>query len=329
MVFRFAFVLVAALMSACGGGSDSPTSPTPPPTPDPVALRLTCPASATASTTGTSSSVAYTVPSATGGRAPVTVACSPPSGSTFPLGSTTVTCTATDAAAATASCTFAVAVSRVPTLSRTRFLAFGDSTTLGEVTVPSLSGAGGDPFSFGKLQIVPAAAYPTQLRTMLTGRYTVQSNDIVVTNAGISGETAMDGSVRFPGVFSSVRPDVVLLLEGVNDINQFGPAFLSRTVAYVETMAKEARGRGARVFVASLTPPRPGGHNSVDPIHIIEFNNRLRAMAAGEGAVWVDLHSALSTNLTTYIGVDGLHPTEAGYRRMAEEFFAAIRANLE
>ena len=29
---------------------------------------------------------------------------------------------------------------------------------------------------------------------------------------------------------------------------------------------------------------------------------------------------------TRLIGVDGLHPTEAGIKRMAETFFAAIRA---
>ena len=30
-----------------------------------------------------------------------------------------------------------------------------------------------------------------------------------------------------------------------------------------------------------------------------------------------------------YIGVDGLHPNEAGYTRIAELFFQAIQANLE
>jgi hypothetical protein len=40
----------------------------------------------------------------------VTVACDPPAGSTFPVGTTTVTCTATDAADNTADCTFDVTV---------------------------------------------------------------------------------------------------------------------------------------------------------------------------------------------------------------------------
>jgi len=56
---------------------------------------------------------------------------------------------------------------------------------------------------------------------------------------------------------------------------------------------------------------------------------RLRTLAAGEGAVYVNLYDALLPSLTTYIGVDGLHPTEAGYRRMAEEFLFGIRTTLE
>lgn len=324
MALRFVLVLLALVLSACGGDSDNPTGPTPNPNPDPVALRLTCPAAASASTSGNTASVTYTLPAATGGRAPVTVACTPPAGSTFPLGATNVACTATDATAATASCTFTVTVTRQPTLSRTAFLAFGDSVTLGEVTVPSTSASDHDPFSFGKLQVVPAAAYPTQLRTMLAGRYVAQANELVMTNAGISGETAVAGAQRFPNVVANTRPGAVLILEGLNDINRFGPTFLSRAVAAVESMSKEARARGARVFIASLPPSRPGGVNTVNPTYIDEFNIRLRNMAMGEDAVYVDIHRALSSNVTTYIGADGLHPTEAGYRRMAEEFFAEI-----
>src|SRR5207244_1727432 len=43
----------------------------------------------------------------------VTVACAPPSGSTFPTGTTTVTCTATDAAGNTSACSFNVTVNEM------------------------------------------------------------------------------------------------------------------------------------------------------------------------------------------------------------------------
>ena len=43
----------------------------------------------------------------------------------------------------------------------------------------------------------------------------------------------------------------------------------------------------------------------------------------------MDLYAALGVDVNTYIGVDGLHPTEAGYRRMAEVFFEVIRTRYE
>jgi CSLREA domain-containing protein len=58
-----------------------------------------------------SATVSYTVPTPSDNCPGVTVSCTPPSGSGFPLGTTTVTCTATDASINTSSCTFTVTVS--------------------------------------------------------------------------------------------------------------------------------------------------------------------------------------------------------------------------
>ena len=52
-------------------------------------------------------------------------------------------------------------------------------------------------------------------------------------------------------------------------------------------------------------------------------------MSIEEGATFVDLYNAMLPEAATLIGSDGLHPTEAGYRRIADLFFAAIRAQLE
>jgi len=71
-----------------------------------------CPANITKSNDpGQCSAVAtYTAPSVSDNCSGATVSCNPPSGSTFPKGPTTVTCTAHDAANNTASCTFTVTV---------------------------------------------------------------------------------------------------------------------------------------------------------------------------------------------------------------------------
>ena len=60
----------------------------------------------------------------------------------------------------------------------------------------------------------------------------------------------------------------------------------------------------------------------------------LNAKMQGDGGAPRAPCSSISTTpllpeVNTVIGVDGLHPTEVGYKRIADVFFAAIQANLE
>ncbi|MEZ5288692.1 MAG: SGNH/GDSL hydrolase family protein [Vicinamibacterales bacterium] len=233
-----------------------------------------------------------------------------------------------DAAAASASCSFGVRVSVVPTIPSTAFLAFGDSVTAGEVTVPL---AAQDAFGFPvfSLRLVPSASYPTVLTTLLRDRYKTQAASLLVQNAGVSGETAADGATRFPSTFLASRTQVVLLLEGYNGLTAAGTAAYCAEASAIESMAREARLRGAGVFIGALTPSKPGGRNTIPTSTITGFNARLQTVAAGQGATYVDLYQALLPNVDAYIGVDGLHPTELGYDAIARTFLAAIVGRLE
>jgi lysophospholipase L1-like esterase len=219
---------------------------------------------------------------------------------------------------------------KVPSLSRTRFLAFGDSMTAGEVTVPVgvVSGPTAgilNPPSV-KMILVPSASYPTQLLSMLHSRFSTQSATLAVTNSGVPGEYSFQGVARFPGAMTSASPEVVLLLHGVNDL-PFGNTDLP--AGSIQTMAAEGKRRGALVLLSTLMPGRPGGRNTQNVALVEELNAKIRVIAAAEGAVLVNLYDALLPEANTIIGTDGLHPTEAGYKRMADVFLAAIQANLE
>jgi hypothetical protein len=220
--------------------------------------------------------------------------------------------------------------SQPPTLSRTHFLAFGDSLTAGEVTVPvgliPNSGIGALlPPSF-KMLVVPAASYPTQLLSLMQSRYAAQAGSFTMPNVGKPGEYSFQGVQRFPSEMAASSPEVVLLLEGVNDLSIFGPG--TPAMSLLEMMA-EGRRRGARVLVATMMPSKPGGRLSQNPAVLEELNAMIKVNAANEQAVVVDLYNALLPEVNTVIGVDGLHPTEVGYKRMADVFFAAVQANLE
>ncbi len=236
-----------------------------------------------------------------------------------------MTCTATDALNRTGSCTFGVTVAKIPQLSRLRFLAFGDSITEGEVTAPIGSTSGGS----SRQVVVPSAAYPTILAKLLQARYTAQAESIIVANYGRGGEKAVNARTRFIEALNIVRPDAVLLMEGSNDIAKGEDGAASGAASEIRNMAAEARLRGMRVFIATVAPGRPGGSKTIEPILLLDYANRMRAVAAGEGAVLVDIYQALLSGVFTYIGGDGLHPNEAGYTKIADTFFNAIQATLE
>lgn len=208
-----------------------------------------------------------------------------------------------------------------PRLSRTKFLAFGDSFTAGEVTTPVATSG------IHKLVVVPAASYPSVLQSQLRATYSAQSAAITVHNAGEPNERILDGNQRFPGVLSASDATVVILMEGVNGLPQVGPDI---STGIMRIMVQAAKNRSARVFVGSMIPQVPARPRGTTPVsELLAYNNVLQIMSTQEGVTFVDLYNPMLADAATLIGSDGLHPTEAGYRRMADLFFASIRATLE
>lgn len=336
MGFAKSWVTSAALTAtlllgaACGKSPTGPTPPPPPPPPPPVAdaPTLSCGESFTRTTTGNGLAISFDTPPVSGGQGSVTVSCSPQSGETFPIGTTSVTCKATDTLNRTGECSFNITVARLPTLSRTKYLAFGDSITAGEVTVPvgSLFGGAG---LFSKQVVVPAASYPSVLLRTLQGRYSSQSPQFVVANYGVPGERAVDARNRFVQALNREQPEVVLLLHGHNDIPGGADGAASGAAREIDAMAAEARLRGLRMFIGTLSPARAGGTKPIAQPFIDDFNARLRVVAARQNATIVEIHDALRTDITRFVGVDGLHPTEAGYAKIADTFFQAIQNTFE
>jgi len=208
-------------------------------------------------------------------------------------------------------------------LSRTKFLAFGDSFTAGEVTNPTSA----LPSGIHKLILVPTASYPSVLQSQLRTAYTAQTATITVENSGEPSERILDGVQRFPGVFEASRPEVVLLMEGANGLPQVGP---DTSTGLMRIMVQTAKNGGARVFVGSMIPQVAGRPRATTPpSESLAYNNVLQIMSTQEGVTYVDLYNPMLPDAATLIGSDGLHPAEAGYRKIADLFFAAIRTQLE
>ena len=314
-------MLTLLALLCCAGCNDTPTAPTPPPAP-PVAdaPEVTCPASVTvAARTSVGAEISYETPEGRKGQGTVSVACTPPSGTRFPIGVTQTECIARDSLSRTASCTFSVTVAAPPRLRGTRIVAFGDSLTEGATILTN------DPYA---IVHPPETAYPTVLGQLLSARYTDQT--ITVFNRGLPGEEALRALPRFTATLAADAPDVVVLQEGYNDYSRAatGAFGIESAVRGVRGLAAEARRRGARVFICTLAPGRPG-RVQISTSAILAINDQLRQVAGSEGAVLIDLYTALATDVNANVSIDGLHLTPLGYRRVAETVFAAIRADLE
>jgi acyl-CoA thioesterase I len=198
----------------------------------------------------------------------------------------------------------------------TRILGFGDSMTEGIIS-PSLP-------VYAALTAGLPVSYPYRLQDLLKARYSAQN--IVVLNAGIGGRNARDDRSRCSDALSEARPELMILLEGANDLNS-GIADVSPVVNAMEDMVRDAMGRGAQVMLATLPPQRPApGSKANPPALLSRYNNDLRAMAARKGAILVDVNGLFPVSL---IGQDGLHPTDAGYQKLAEIFADAIKGRFE
>lgn len=177
-----------------------------------------------------------------------------------------------------------------------------------------------------RLVVVPSASYPTVLQGQLQASYPQQASEISVSNQGRGGETVFDGALRFEGVFEASQAQVVLVQEGVNGLAFAGA---EASAALIRQMVQRATNGGARVFVGSMLPTLPNRQRSQNPALLVAYNDALRAMCTLERVTYVDLYNGILAQAEQLIGIDGLHPTEAGYRRIAELFFTAIKSELE
>src|SRR5204862_304516 len=111
---RGRWILVTfGLLVAAGCGSKGPGTPDPPPIPN---ITITCPSDiAREDVTTATEPITFSTPTAAGGVPPVNVACSPSSGSGFPVGATVVKCDASDGTR-NATCSFNVTRTARPTL---------------------------------------------------------------------------------------------------------------------------------------------------------------------------------------------------------------------
>jgi len=202
-------------------------------------------------------------------------------------------------------------------------MAFGDSMTQGVTSLIATM-----------LAYNPNDAYPLKLEALLAARYTSQVTQVI--NEGVASEQADGtGKRRFGSALDANKPDVVLLLEGANDLNHYLAATgdsddgVTPAARALEEMVDAANKKGIPVLLATLPPQDPEGKNGHSAGTVPKLNDAIRHLAHGDEVVLVDLFNGLGGVPAGTIGADGLHPTPAGYDRIAQIWFDAIQRQYE
>jgi lysophospholipase L1-like esterase len=157
-------------------------------------------------------------------------------------------------------------------------------------------------------------------------------------NRGIGGQTTSQALVRFRQDVVELKPLVVVILLGTNDLaGNTGPITLEDIEKNLASIAELARLHKISVVLSSVTPVHDYTPLSDitfplrPPARILELNRWLKRYAADSGATYLDYFSALVDDkgmLKKELAPDGLHPNHAGYALMAPLAAVAIQHAL-
>jgi lysophospholipase L1-like esterase len=159
-----------------------------------------------------------------------------------------------------------------------RILAFGDSLTHG-------TGAG------------DGEGYPAVL-ARLSGHEVIES--------GVPGELSSEGRRRLPRVLDEVRPDLLILLHGGNDILRGKD--LEATRRNLAAMVDSARERGIPVVLVGVPARELFFRSTADLYYTVAERENLPLEAEIMETIIDDAE----------LRSDQVHPNAAGYRRMAQ-----------
>lgn len=155
-------------------------------------------------------------------------------------------------------------------------------------------------------------------------------------NRGISGQTSMQMLIRFRQDVIDLKPKVVLILAGTNDLAQnTGPETLEDIENNLMSMAQLARANGIRAVLCSVLPSvHYWWHPELkDPApRIVALNKWIKAYAAKQDYVYVNYYSAMADSaggLPHNLSHDGVHPSAAGFAVMAPLAQAGIEKALK
>lgn len=162
-------------------------------------------------------------------------------------------------------------------------------------------------------------------------------------NRGISGQTTPQMLIRFRPDVIDLRPNVVVILAGTNDIaGNTGPMTLAAIENNLASMTELARAHRIRVVLASVLPVsdyektadgQPRNQTVRRPPNQIKaLNEWIKKYADENNLIYLDYYAAMIDDqgfLKDELSNDGVHPNEKGYAVMVPLAELAISRALK
>jgi lysophospholipase L1-like esterase len=162
-------------------------------------------------------------------------------------------------------------------------------------------------------------------------------------NRGIGGQTTPQMLLRFRPDVINLKPRLVVILAGTNDISgNTGPMTAEETANNLVSMVELARANDIGVVLSSILPVSDRVKNKQGELFIqtkSRPNEKIRAIndwmkkyAADNDIVYLDYYSATIDEKGTLkdgLSYDGLHPDRNGYKLMQSLAEAAIEQALK
>ena len=162
----------------------------------------------------------------------------------------------------------------------------------------------------------------------------LDDDETAVLNRGIRGQNSTQMLLRFEDDAIGLRPALIVLLCGTNDLRSYvgdgasiGPRAQEKVLRNVTAMSDIAFARGVPILLGSVPPVNPVHPVYRDPATIVRLNRQLADFASQRRLEFVDYHRALvdrSGLLDDAFSADGVHPNSEGYTRMRRELDGAL-----
>ncbi len=186
----------------------------------------------------------------------------------------------------------------MPASTQPRIVALGDSLTAG-------------------LGLAPDQAYPALLQARLKSA----GLDYEVINAGVSGDTSAGGLERLEWALQG-NVKILIVALGGNDALRGLPA--DALAANLSQIIERARARQIRVILAGMEAPPNYGRD-----YIVSFHKVFPALAEKYHVAFVPFLLQNVAGLVELNQADGIHPTPAGARIVADNVWAVLKPLAE